>query len=301
MLKLPSHSMERAENRSLRIPKRAGTVARGVAAVGIALGGACGVINYANAEGNAESFKLVCTDSSGDVKPKSVDILKVETSKNQENTYSRFNLAGSVSTKDSIIGPESAFGVAFIDVDGLSRAILQVKGAPNTEEVVVMLEQLRVPIKPNDKNMPTPVESDSILETFGVENVKVDETGTIVTFSIPSEFIDQFSTNVVAFSNISNGDMPTVEINGDTCQVEPEPTPTRVSETSSTVLAPKPTETPAPTPGVGVSLPDTGDGKDEGSGSKVVPLIAWGFSVGAFTLGLGLSVASAMNRIRKRK
>lgn len=306
--------MERSEVRpqdnSLRISQRARGALSALAVAGAVYGGVQAVdhlaknyeppvVRQAHAEGIGEGFMVVCEDEAGDVKPKSADILRVETSKDQENTYFSFNLAGNVSVEKSIIGPESAFGVAFIDVDGLSRAILQVKGAPNTEDVLVMLEQLKAPVDPND-NMPMPVESDSILETFGVENVKVDETGTIVTFSIPSEFIDQFSGEVIAFSTESNGNVPTVVINGDICKVEPKATPTRVSETSSTVLPPNPTETPEATPEADVLLPETGYGIDGGSKSKVISAAVGGLLAGAFSLGVAAIGGVVFPRNRKK-
>ncbi len=205
-------------------------------------------------------FQEACVDPEGDEHPATVDILKVENASFDGYHYFRFTIAEEPSIKDSILGPDIAFGGGINDESGKSKFVFFVQGAQKTEDIKVYVQELEEAVEIR-QGPAIPVKVSRTLFEGGSELVEADSNQ--VTFRLPKPEVvtrvvreDFDITDITYFTTeaAGHGNRVLQAINKDVCEEPQEETPTpsvtptpTATMTAIETVSPKSTETPMAT------------------------------------------------------
>ena len=189
-------------------------------------------------------FQLVCVDPEGGEHPATADIIKVEKAEAGESVVFRFELKSDISSKKSLIKPDLAYGIGFMDEAGMTKRVVLVQGAEKTEDINRISLELakRVDLAQGPAD---PFNGAELL--WEGDNSTVEVSGNTLTFSIPRAEIADGVIKPFTTEASGHGNVRTQGFNKDTCgpeAVTPTATATSTVEITST---PTSTETASPT------------------------------------------------------
>lgn len=233
-------------------------------------------------------FQIKCIDPPLDEHPKSADILRVRVGENSTHKFFEFTLNGSVRTRNSHLGPDEGYGVAYLNREGKVEALALAEGAERTADTQVVVVKLKEPQELRG-NPATPFKVETIFEDEGAESIEVSQDGKVVVFRVPKTAISPWlETKEVYLTTqaVGHGSRLTPKNhNKDLCL------PEEVSPTPTVTAPPAATPTPISPP---KELPPTGSAPKNESESKK------GFIASGVALSAAATITLAGEFVRRK-
>lgn len=220
-------------------------------------------------------FQIKCIDPPLDEHPKSADILGVRVGENSSHKFFEFTLNGNVRTRNSHLGPDEGYGVAYLNREGKVEALALAEGAERTADTQVAVVKLKEPQELRG-NPATPFKVETVFEDEGAESIEVSPDGKVVVFRVPKTVISPWLEKKEVYLTteaVGHGSRLTPKNhNKDLClpeEVLSTPTSTATSTPSPRATStPQPSETSTPVPKPPKELPPTGNAPKNASESK---------------------------------